>query len=132
MRSSNKYNQYINTVLLSHGIPENQAENIAKDATPELQKMENRNNISRAMFTVFIVVLFTISYAVTIYFLFKISDIETELIKAKLLLPAERAITKETIMAMLAATSTQVGLAFYAVTKYLFSNTENSATAKTP
>ncbi len=84
------------------------------------------------MFTVFIVVLFTISYAVTIYFLFKISDIETELIKAKLLLPAERAITKETIMAMLAATSTQVGLAFYAVTKYLFSNTENSATAKTP
>lgn len=121
MKSSNEYNRFLNTILVKNGVSGAEAEKIADIASPELVTIENSNNKARLIYSISILLLFAASYAAVIYLIHNVFSVETALIREKLLSPSERSINSTTIMAMLAATVTQLGVAFFAVTKSLFS-----------
>jgi cbb3-type cytochrome oxidase subunit 3 len=120
MKYSNKYNKFLNNVLLESGVEKETAIKISEESSKTLQDMEQTSFKSKRLYGLIIVCLFLISYALTFYILYRVGKSENDLIRRGFLNAVDRSINGTTISALLAATITQAGLAFYAVTKHLF------------
>jgi hypothetical protein len=118
MESSNSsYVSLVDQILHESDLPEDR-----KTAARESARaFEARFSLwTRAIFAVAILGFFAASYLFTYEFIQEILESETALITQKLLDAKDRSINGMTVTALIAATVTQTGLAFYAVTKYLF------------
>lgn len=126
MNSSNDYNRFLDSILRQNGVSETAAAQVAEAISPELVNIERKNNNARLIYSASILILFAVSYGVTFYLIYDINHTETALIREKLLQASERSINSTTILTMIGATATQLGLSFYAVTHSLFPKSEKS------
>lgn len=130
----NFYNSKSNTGLADQlisdlNVPSNK-ENEVRSRVIELEnRLENKfSRWTRGAFILAIIIFFSGSYLFAYKFINQIIDSEMILISQKLLDAKDRSINSVTVAALIAATVTQTGLAFYAVAKYLFNNKTNSST----
>jgi hypothetical protein len=102
---------------------------IAEIESIEKSYSEKYSRTMRLIFIIAILVFFSASYFFAYKFIDQILTSEMSLITAKLLEAKDRSINSITVSALIAATVTQTGIAFYAVARYLF---RSDAIAKTP
>lgn len=99
------------------------AEDISKKISHDVD-IEFKRKIIRSYFWI-VILIFVISYGAVIYFLKEIFETENCLIRELYLDPKDRSINSTTISIIIAATITQVGAAFFAISKYLFSHKDD-------
>lgn len=68
--------------------------------------------------------LFGISNAVVLAFVCMIAVMDQVNLANKVITPAERLVDKEVVLALLAATATQLGVIMYLITRYIFPQTD--------
>lgn len=120
----------VDEILQDFDVSAEQRQTLKEKIEIEFRRRDHRTMIAlKIIFSISIVVFFVASYLFSYYFIDRIVSLETDLISKKLMNPDARSINSLTVSALIAATVTQTGLAFYAVTTHLFgskSGTEKS------